>query len=132
MAHQADTSRTDEIARVAYAIWEAEGRPEGRDHEHWTTAQQLLAEGTAYSRYPAAAAAVEAGNAGNPTSASAPTSSSKGKARKARTAREKPSEAHDYIRPAGRKAMEDPPSTWSRTDEELDESFPASDPPGNY
>lgn len=126
MAHQADTSRTDEIARVAYAIWEAEGRPEGRDHEHWTTAQQLLAEGTAYSRYPAAAAADEAGNA---TSASAPTSSSKGKAR---TAKEKPSEAHDYVRPAGRKAMEDPPSTWSRTDEELDESFPASDPPGNY
>ena len=35
-------------------------------------------------------------------------------------------------RPAGRKKMDIPPSTWSKTDEESDKSFPASDPPGNY
>ena len=36
------------------------------------------------------------------------------------------------IRPAGRKEMDMPPEGWSKTDEEADESFPASDPPGNY
>ena len=38
----------------------------------------------------------------------------------------------DYIRPAGRKEMENPPKDWDIVDEEGDESFPASDPPGNY
>ena len=60
MARQIDTSRTDEIARVAYAIWEGEGRPDGRDHEHWTKAQRLLEEGRAYTEFPAAAAGVGA------------------------------------------------------------------------
>lgn len=36
------------------------------------------------------------------------------------------------IRPAGPEAMDAPPEDWSETDEEGDESFPASDPPGNY
>ena len=39
---------------------------------------------------------------------------------------------HTHIRPAGRKKMDLPPSTWSKTDEEVDKSFPASIPPGNY
>jgi len=39
---------------------------------------------------------------------------------------------HDYVRPAGRKEMELPPKKWDKVDEESDESFPASDPPGNY
>ncbi len=34
------------------------------------------------------------------------------------------------IRDAGPEAMRDPPNGWSKTDEEDDESFPASDPPG--
>lgn len=38
----------------------------------------------------------------------------------------------DYVRPAGPHEMRDPPRRWSKLDEELDESFPASDPPGNY
>ena len=38
----------------------------------------------------------------------------------------------NYVRPAGPEAMDAPPKTWSKTDEEADESFPASDPPGNY
>ena len=37
------------------------------------------------------------------------------------------------IRDAGPDAMRDPShEPWSATDQELDESFPASDPPGNY
>ena len=38
----------------------------------------------------------------------------------------------DYVRPAGPEAQEDPPEDWDMTDEESDESFPASDPPANY
>jgi hypothetical protein len=45
---------TDDIARVAYAIWEAEGQPEGCDHEHWMRAKQLILEGRAEAEYPQA------------------------------------------------------------------------------
>ena len=36
------------------------------------------------------------------------------------------------VRDAGRDAMRDKPADWTPLDEELDESFPASDPPANY
>lgn len=36
------------------------------------------------------------------------------------------------VRDAGPAAMRDRPRQWSRTDERVDESFPASDPPGTY
>jgi len=36
------------------------------------------------------------------------------------------------VRDAGPEHMQTPPSKWSRTDETLDESFPASDPPSTY
>jgi hypothetical protein len=37
----------DDIAKRAYAIWQREGQPDGRDAEHWRMAQQELAsEGT--------------------------------------------------------------------------------------
>ncbi|WP_370205244.1 hypothetical protein [Pararhodobacter marinus] len=36
------------------------------------------------------------------------------------------------VRVAGRKQMSNPPRHWTPTDEESDESFPASDPPANY
>lgn len=32
----------EEIARCAYYIWESEGRPEGRDVEHWLQAELQL------------------------------------------------------------------------------------------
>lgn len=37
------------------------------------------------------------------------------------------------VRDAGPSAMRDrPDGNWTKTDEESDESFPASDPPANY
>jgi len=36
------------------------------------------------------------------------------------------------VRAAGPAAMKDPPRDWDEVDEENDESFPASDPPGRY
>lgn len=36
------------------------------------------------------------------------------------------------VRDAGPQAMRDKPQKWSKTDEALDESFPASDPPAKY
>ena len=32
------------VRERAYAIWEAEGRPEGREHDHWHRAARELAE----------------------------------------------------------------------------------------
>jgi hypothetical protein len=37
------TPNENEVARLAYAIWEQEGRPHGRDQMHWTEAERLLA-----------------------------------------------------------------------------------------
>lgn len=34
---------TDRIRRRAYAIWEREGRPEGREADHWKQASEELA-----------------------------------------------------------------------------------------
>lgn len=36
------------------------------------------------------------------------------------------------VRDAGPESMQSPPNRWSKTDQAIDESFPASDPPGNY
>lgn len=36
------------------------------------------------------------------------------------------------VRNAGRSEMRHPPRNWDIVDEQSDESFPASDPPGNY
>ena len=35
-----DHNLSEEISRRAYEIWEAEGRPHGRDAEHWLAAEQ--------------------------------------------------------------------------------------------
>jgi hypothetical protein len=43
-----------------------------------------------------------------------------------------PHEPGSSVRDAGAGAMRDQPRQWSRTDERVDESFPASDPPGTY
>lgn len=31
------------VRRLAYEIWEREGRPSGREHEHWAEANQIMA-----------------------------------------------------------------------------------------
>ena len=41
-------------------------------------------------------------------------------------------EGHPHVRTAGRSEMKHPPRNWDIVDEQSDESFPASDPPGNY
>lgn len=46
---------------------------------------------------------------------------------------EQPDAKHATVRDAGAGSMRDgSPDTWTQTDEELDQSFPASDPPANY
>lgn len=46
---------------------------------------------------------------------------------------DQPRESHDDVRDAGPDAMRDQPRRkWTEVDENSDQSFPASDPPGNY
>lgn len=53
--------------------------------------------------------------------------------RNAAFAPDQPHDSYRDIRDAGPAAMRDKPlREWTRTDEDLDESFPASDPPGGY
>jgi len=40
-------SREKLVQDKAYAIWEAEGRPEGRDSEHWRLAEEQVGQGDA-------------------------------------------------------------------------------------
>ena len=35
-------SREQKVRDAAYAIWEAEGRPEGRDADHWRLAEERV------------------------------------------------------------------------------------------
>jgi DUF2934 family protein len=35
-------STPEEIALAAYCLWEQEGRPQGRDVEHWLRAEDVL------------------------------------------------------------------------------------------
>lgn len=37
-----------------------------------------------------------------------------------------------FVRDAGPDNMQTPPRRWDNVDQQADESFPASDPPGNY
>lgn len=99
----ASNASEEEISALAHKIWESEGRPEGRDREHWFRAL-ALASGV---DDPEAATNADPGESGV-------------------------GEDPAHVRPAGRKTMDMPPESWTRTDEESDESFPASDPPGNY
>ncbi|MEO5805435.1 hypothetical protein [Devosia sp.] len=43
-----------------------------------------------------------------------------------------PKDAPVQVRDAGSKAQATKPKKWDKDDETIDESFPASDPPGNY
>lgn len=37
-----ESDRTDLIKQRAYAIWEKEGRPHGKDEEHWRQASEEM------------------------------------------------------------------------------------------
>jgi hypothetical protein len=41
------TPTQEEIARRAYELWEKDGRPEGREREHWSRAERELANARA-------------------------------------------------------------------------------------
>lgn len=57
----------------------------------------------------------------------------KDKGANAAFAGDQPHRSHTDVRDAGPSAMRDKPEReWTETDEKLDESFPASDPPGGY
>jgi len=113
MATQPESPEYEQVARLAYDLWEGEGRPQGRHLDHWERAERLFREA--------------GGSVSSDTREPAPaqdgdTTGSEGD----------PEKDHTYVRPAGRKEMDLPPSKWSEIDETIDESFPASDPPGNY
>lgn len=44
--HSADALQTCQIAQRAYAIWESEGKPRGRDMEHWLRAEVEIRRST--------------------------------------------------------------------------------------
>lgn len=58
--------REDRLRQRAYAIWEAEGRPDGREHEHWAQAECDLAPNQAPEEQPALPAAAETSSAKKP------------------------------------------------------------------
>jgi hypothetical protein len=50
----------EDVARRAYEIWESEGRPEGRDVEHWLAAeQQFLGADSHVTQTPAGAVSAD-------------------------------------------------------------------------
>ncbi|WP_207100446.1 hypothetical protein [Paracoccus shandongensis] len=51
---------------------------------------------------------------------------------KAASSRDDEGGNYRYVRTAGTREMSAPPRHWDRVDETVDESFPASDPPGGY
>jgi hypothetical protein len=40
--NDSNTSKEERIRHQAYRLWVAEGRPEGRDREHWEEAEQII------------------------------------------------------------------------------------------
>jgi hypothetical protein len=94
----------DEIIRArAYAIWSQAGQPDGVDQECWFAAERQIA--------------AELGSEGSAVAFKDGESSG-------------PAEADHQIRSAGPGGMRDSSKrSWTKHDEALDESFPASDPP---
>lgn len=80
-------SREQIVRDTAYAIWEAEGKPEGRDREHWTQAEARVAASVKDGEAKLAKAdAAKAKNGAEPKA----TAPAKGKATTAKDAAPKP------------------------------------------
>ena len=56
MNTMSDPDPKDEIASVAFELWQAEGQPEGRDQEHWLRAERLVEDARAKTNLPEATA----------------------------------------------------------------------------
>jgi hypothetical protein len=37
-------SNEEQVRELAYQIWETEGRPEGREQDHWVRAEKAIAD----------------------------------------------------------------------------------------
>jgi len=99
----------EKIQQRAYQIWEREGRPEGKQDEHWTQACQEIAAET-----------------GVKTDCSHRPVAFRGEEAEADSDGRRPA----LVRSAGPEAMRDDlRRPWDKTDQSSDESFPASDPP---
>lgn len=76
--------REDRLRQRAYTIWESEGRPDGREGEHWAQAERELAAQPMAAEHPAAAAETGAVKKPRKRTATSPASSTtrrgKGKA----------------------------------------------------
>ena len=42
-------SEAEEIQRIAYELWQIDGEPFGREHEHWERARRILQSRKAFS-----------------------------------------------------------------------------------
>jgi hypothetical protein len=49
--------REQRIRERAFALWQAAGRPEGREHEHWQEAERAIDEAESMASTPGATAA---------------------------------------------------------------------------
>ncbi len=79
-----DPAIESDIARRAHELWEKEGRPHGRDHEHWTQAESQVLSGLADHTIPGENAAPDASVTSDQEPASAPAKKpAKPRARKA-------------------------------------------------
>ncbi|MET3891514.1 putative membrane protein [Bosea sp. OAE506] len=91
-------SREQTVRDVAYAIWEAEGKPQGRDAQHWRMAEERVAAGTgkdasakdAGTKAKATAKSPAKGPAKSPSPSAAP---AKGKAAPAKATETAPAKA---------------------------------------
>ena len=45
MTNPSESPADEDIARLAYSLWERDGSPHGRDQEYWFIAKELLASG---------------------------------------------------------------------------------------
>ena len=82
-------SREQIVRDTAYAIWEAEGKPEGRDQEHWTQAEARVAASVKDGEAKQARADAAKGKVDAPKEAKA-TAPAKGKATTVKDATPKP------------------------------------------
>ena len=86
-------SREQTIRDVAYAIWEAEGKPQGRDAQHWRMAEERVAASGGKDAGAKAKAPAKSGATGSAKTAAKAAAPAKGKASADRAAEAEPAKA---------------------------------------